>query len=278
MSNSASEDLERREAFIEQRLLELSSSVTSLRLQLQETQRLATLGTLAGVLAHEFRNALTPVINYAQLALRDTDPAFREKALGKILTNAGRASDLAEHVLDFSRSSDSQRGPIELIGLVREALACLGRDPAKDNVAVRIDVPDGLTIFGDSGPLLQVLVNLLLNAMQAMSGRSGELRIKAESQSGGRNVTLTIADTGVGIPQENLDSIFQPFFTTKTDASVGHRGTGLGLSVCRDIIVDHGGQILVESTPDAGSRFSVILPARNLPLRRLKKTAHPDNA
>lgn len=272
MSNSASENLERREAFIEQRLLELSSSVTSLRLQLQETQRLATLGTLASVLAHELRNALTPVINYAQLALRDADPAFREKALGKIITNASRASDLAEHVLDFSRGNDSQRGPVELIGLVREALACLGRDPAKDNVAVRIDVPDGLTIFGDSGPLLQVLVNLLLNAMQAMSGRRGELRIKAEPQPGGRNVTLTIADTGVGIPRKNLDSIFQPFFTTKTDATVGHRGTGLGLSVCRDIVVNHGGQIIVESTPDTGSRFSVILPTRNLPRRRLKKT------
>jgi signal transduction histidine kinase len=273
VSEQSREELARREAFIEQRLTELSGSVTSLRLQVQEAQRLATLGTLAGILAHEFRNALTPVLNYAQLALQDADPAFRDKALNKIMENAGRAASLAERVLDFSRGPDDDRGPVELIVLVREALACLGRDPAKDNVAVQLDVPDGLSVHGDRGQLLQVLVNILLNALQAMRGRRGELRIAATTQPGGRNAVLAISDTGMGIPPENIDRIFQPFFTTRTGGPEGTRGTGLGLSVCRDIVAEHGGQIRAESTPGEGSKFTLILPTRAMPQRRLRRTS-----
>jgi signal transduction histidine kinase len=272
VSDRAAEDFARREAFIEQRLTELSGSVASLRLQVQEAQRLATLGTLASVLAHEFRNALTPVLNYAQLAIKDGDAKFRKKALGKIIENAQRAASLAERVLDFSRGAASDRGPVELISLVREAISCLGRDPAKDNVAVRLEVADGLVAFGDRGQLLQVVVNLVLNALQAMKGRRGELRIAGAARCGGREVTLTICDTGVGIPPENLDRIFEPFFTTRQGEGDLPRGTGPGLSVCRDIITEHGGQVLAESTPGEGSRFTVVLPARSIPQRRLKKT------
>ena len=272
MSDPAGDEFARREAFIEQRLNELSGSVASLRLQVQGAQRLATLGTLAGVLAHELRNALTPVVNYAQLALQDADPAFRAKALEKILASANRAVALSEQVLDFSHGTDEARAPIEVIALVREALACLGRDPAKDNVAVRLEVPEKLRMYGNAGQLLQVLVNLILNALQAMTNVRGELRITAAAQPGGRNVVLSIADTGVGIRPEHLDAIFQPFFTARTQTD-GVRGTGLGLSVCRDIITEHGGRILVESAPGEGSKFTLVLPSRNIPKRRLKKSS-----
>lgn len=271
MSDPTQDELSRREAFIEQRLEELSGSVTSLRMQVQEAQRLATLGTLAGILAHEFRNALTPVVNYAKLALRDRDPAFREKALRKIQDSAERAGRLSERVLDFARGAGAEAGPVELLALVQEALACLGRDPAKDRIAVRLDVPAGLHAHGDRGQLLQVVVNLLLNAVQAMQGRRGELRITAAALPGARNVELSIADTGAGIAPEHLDRIFEPFFTTRQGAA-GEGGTGLGLSVCQDIITAHGGRILAESTPGAGSKFTLLLPARPMPVRRLKNT------
>jgi signal transduction histidine kinase len=145
--------------------------------------------------------------------------------------------------------------------LVDEVLLVLARDPQKDGIALRVQVQPGLNVHGDPVQLEQVLLNLLINARQAMLGsRNGSLTIKACRD--GEKVKIQIIDTGPGIPPQHLDKIFQPFFTTKRDPRKGeHKGTGLGLAICKDIVEHHDGTIEVTSEVGRGTTFTVLLPA-----------------
>ena len=137
----------------------------------------------------------------------------------------------------------------------------LARDPQKDGIALRVQVSEGLCVEGDGVQLEQVLLNLLINARQAMIGGGGSLTIKA-SATEQNEVKIQVIDTGPGIPQDLLPKIFQPFFTTKgTARKEESRGTGLGLAICKDIIEHHRGRIVVESRLGQGTTFNIYLPA-----------------
>ena len=147
---------------------------------------------------------------------------------------------------------------------MEETLLVLARDPQKDGIALRVQVQPGLTVNGDHVQLEQVLLNLLINARQAMLGRGGSITIKAQHTDAGE-LRLQVIDTGPGIPAKYLTKIFDPFFTTKGTTRKGEpKGTGLGLAICKEIIEHHKGRIEVQSELGKGSTFSVYLPAESV--------------
>jgi signal transduction histidine kinase len=235
-----------------------------LRHQLTESQRLATIGTIAAVIAHEFNNLLTPIVSYSQFALNSAesdapDMALIKKALSKSFQSSSKAGKICASMLALARG-ESSFADVSVQTLVDEVMLVLARDPQKDGIALRVQVQPELMVHGDAVQLEQVLLNLLINARQAMLGKGGSLTIKATADNG--KVKIQVIDTGPGIPAKLMDKIFQPFFTTKTaDSRKGEtKGTGLGLAICREIIQHHNGRIDVHSEVGKGTTFTIILP------------------
>jgi signal transduction histidine kinase len=238
----------------------------ALREQLNESQRLATIGTIAAVIAHEFNNLLTPIVSYSQFALQSAkgekpDMELICKALTKAFNSADKAGKICTAMLALARG-ESTSTRVSVQALVDETLMVLARDPQKDGIALRVQVQGDLWVGGDSVQLEQVLLNLLINARQAMIGsRGGSLTIKA-SATEDKKIRIQVTDTGPGIPENLMGKIFQPFFTTKgTVRKDEARGTGLGLAICKDIIEHHQGTITVESQVGQGTTFTIVLPA-----------------
>jgi signal transduction histidine kinase len=246
------------------RLGDMQQQLDGLREQLTESQRLATIGTIAAVIAHEFNNLLTPIVSYSQFALKSAqgetpDMELICKALSKAFASADKAGKICSAMLALARG-ESSGGNVAVQALVDETLMVLARDPQKDGIALRIQVQGDLWVHGDSVQLEQVLLNLLINARQAMLGKGGSLTLKAAAAEG-NEVRIQVIDTGPGIPENLLPKIFQPFFTTKgTTKKDEARGTGLGLAICKDIIEHHKGRITVESQVGQGTTFSIHLP------------------
>jgi signal transduction histidine kinase len=244
---------------------ETQRQLDALREQLTESQRLATIGTIAAVIAHEFNNLLTPIVSYSHYALQSAqgpkpDMELICKALSKAFASAEKAGKICTAMLGLARG-ESSFNQVRVQGLVDEALMVLARDPQKDGIALRVHIPADLCVTGDDVQLEQVLLNLMINARQAMIGKGGSLTIKA-SATEQNEVKIQVIDTGPGIPEHLMAKIFQPFFTTKgTTRKDESRGTGLGLAICKDIIEHHKGRIVVESQVGQGTTFNVYLPA-----------------
>ena len=234
-----------------------------LRDQLAESQRLATIGTIAAVIAHEFNNLLTPICSYSQYALASAesdnpDMALIRKALSKAFASSTKAGKICTSMLSLARG-ESSFGEVSVQRLVDEVLQVLAREPQKDGIALRVQVQPDLVVDGDPVQLEQVLLNLLINARQAMLGKGGSLTIKAAEDAG--QVKIQVIDTGMGIPAKILNKIFDPFFTTKDASKKGEvKGTGLGLAICREIIEHHRGRIEVSSEVGKGTTFTIFLP------------------
>jgi len=231
-----------------------------LRQQLLQAQRLSSVGALASSVAHEFNNILTTIINYAKLALKpDADATARTQALEKILKGSQRAATIINSMLGFARNTSTQRERVDLVAVVEEALVLCEKDLSKH--CIRVEKKYHGRPHADVVPaqVEQVLLNLIINARQAMP-RGGQLRLEVRENPRTKMVELKVADSGVGIPPDRLRLIFEPFYTTKEPDSNGHGGTGLGLSVCRQIIEQHQGRIRVESLVGKGSTFTVKLP------------------
>ena len=247
------------------RLEEMQRQLDDLREQLTESQRLATIGTIAAVIAHEFNNLLTPIVSYSQFALQSAesdkpDAELIKKALSKSFQGSTKAGRMCTSMLGLARG-ESSFGPVEIQRLVEETLLVLARDPQKDGIALRVQVQPGITVHGDHVQLEQVLLNLLINARQAMLGKGGSITIKAQRTDAG-DLRLQVIDTGPGIPEKYIARIFDPFFTTKGTTRKGEpKGTGLGLAICKEIIEHHKGRIEVQSELGRGSTFSIHLPA-----------------
>ena len=247
------------------RLAETQRQLDDLREQLTESQRLATIGTIAAVIAHEFNNLLTPIVSYSQYALQSAESAkpdaeLIKKALNKAFQSSTKAGRICTSMLGLARG-ESSFGNVEIQRLVEETLLVLARDPQKDGIALRVQVQPGLTVHGDHVQLEQVLLNLLINARQAMLGKGGSITIKAQRQDTGE-LRIQVVDTGPGIPEKYLHRIFDPFFTTKGTTRKGEpKGTGLGLAICKEIVEHHRGRIEVQSEVGKGSTFSIYLPA-----------------
>jgi signal transduction histidine kinase len=245
----------------------LQEQVALLTEKLAQAQRLTYLGELASTTSHEFNNILTTIINYAKMGLRHPDRETREKAFNKILTASTKAAKITGSILGMARRRSGGFEATDLKQLLEDALLLLEREMNKYHIAVEKyfrDVPQALV---NPGQIQQVLLNLLVNARQAMP-QGGRVILKLALDEAGEMVELTVRDTGVGIPPDVLPRIFEPFFTTKAgpDAS-GKGGTGLGLSMCRDVVEAHRGRIRVESAPGKGTAFILKLPlaARTTP-------------
>jgi signal transduction histidine kinase len=246
---------------------QMQSQLDSLREQLTESQRLATIGTIAAVIAHEFNNLLTPIVSYSQYALQSAesdkpDMELIKKALSKSFQSSSKAGKICTSMLSLARGQ-SVFGDVSVQLLVDEVLMVLARDPQKDGIALRVQIQPDLNVHGDPVQLEQVLLNLLINARQAMLGKGGSLTVKASKTEDGDEIRIQVIDTGPGIPEKLLPKIFQPFFTTKGTAKPGEsKGTGLGLAICKEIVEHHKGRIGVESEVGRGTTFTIHLPAK----------------
>ncbi|MFO0849191.1 MAG: ATP-binding protein [Gemmataceae bacterium] len=239
--------------------LAIASELDALRQQLLQAQRLSSVGELASSVAHEFNNILTTIINYAKMGVRGGTPAAQTQAFEKILRGGQRASAIVNSMLGFARNHSSHRETTDLVSLVEEVLLLTEKDLSKHRIQVDKRFHGRPTASVVPGQIEQILVNLVINARQAMPA-GGRLRVEVRENAAGDTAEIKIADTGCGIPPENLRQIFEPFFTTKQPDEYGRGGTGLGLSVCRQIIEQHHGRIRVESVVGKGSAFIVKLP------------------
>jgi len=253
--------IEQRQA-IHLRLSENEARIDALQEQLMAAQKLATMGTMACLVAHEFNNILLPMINYAELALRHQDDIkLMRKALTKTIKHGNRAAAVVQSMLGLVRNQAKDFQNVPLATMVAECFSSLARDFAKDKITVKINISDDLKVQVIPSQMQQVLVNLIVNARQAMLETGGILTIEARRKDDA-GVQIEISDTGCGIESSVVDKIFEPFFSTKTNASrPDQQGTGLGLSICKDIIENHNGSIKVSSQPKQGTRFTITLPA-----------------
>ena len=245
----------------------LEQQLAELKQQLIQAQRLTALGELVSTTTHEFNNVLMTIINYAQLGVRHKDQPTRDKAFEKILAAGQRAAKITNAVLGMARNRSASFEPTDVAKLVSESLVLLEREMSKYRVRVETQLSDVPEIMAVGNQIQQVLLNLLINARQAMPG-GGQILIRVERDELANTVDLVVRDSGNGIPPDKLTKIFDPYFSTKSgpDAS-GCGGTGLGLSACRNIIDLHHGRIRVESTVGKGTQFTIKLPiARNSPV------------
>jgi signal transduction histidine kinase len=240
---------------------ELRSTIESLTRQVIALQRISTLGVLAGGVFHELNNALTPILNYAKLGLRNPDQAYRERALSQIVEASLRAAEITRGMLGLSRIGNREhREAVDLATLVDEVALLVRKDLARYRVRLDVKTIGRPHARVNPAQIQQVVMNLLINARQAMSN-GGTVHLRLAPDSTGRLVELSVTDTGVGIAPKDLRRIFEPFYSTKSgpDAS-GQGGTGLGLAVCRDLVEAHRGRLRAESRLGQGSVFTVILP------------------
>jgi nitrogen-specific signal transduction histidine kinase len=257
-------DLDRAEA--ERHLLEI---------RLRESQKMESIGTLAGGVAHDFNNVLAAILGNVALARRDVaDDHPAQASLGLIQQAAARARSLVQQIMTFSRRSPQSRSVQALRPLVEESLALL-RSTLPASVEIEADLSDTpLWALVDAAQVQQVVLNLCTNAWQALPAQTGRVRVgldlrrpelapgtAAEADSGLAQACLRVCDNGIGMDAATRLRIFEPFFTTKP---VG-QGTGLGLAVVHGIVTASGGTISVDSQPGRGTCFEVCLPLAAVP-------------
>ena len=245
--------------------LNLQQQVEILKQQLAQAQRLTALGELVSTTTHEFNNVLMTILNYAKMGMRHKDAPTRDKCFEKILASANRAATITNTVLGMARNRTAGQEPTDLAKLVDDTLLLLEREMNKYRVVVERSYQPIPPAYVNGNQIQQVLLNLLINARQAMPS-GGRLWIKLLPDAENNMIDLVVRDNGCGIPADKLPRIFESFYTTKNgpDAS-GKGGTGLGLSMCRDIIEAHHGRIRVESTVGKGTAFTLKLPAAAKP-------------
>jgi PAS domain S-box-containing protein len=227
--------------------------------QLSQADKLSSIGLLAAGVAHEVNTPLAVISSYTQMLAKQLqgDPQ-KSGLLDKITRQTFRASEIVNNLLNFSRTSGTEFGDVDVNKVITDTLALLEHQFKIAKVQVHSDLTAGISpIQGNPGRLQQVFLNLFLNAKDAMPG-GGRLNV---ATSNGDTVSVRVSDTGSGIAPEHIQRIYDPFFTTKTAPKEGqNRGTGLGLSVTYGIIQEHAGKIRVESNPGAGTTFALDFP------------------
>lgn len=244
-------------------------SQAALQTQLSRTNKLESLGTLAGGVAHDFNNVLAAVLGYAEMARQSAaDDSRQARQLDQVLRAALRGKSLVERILSFSRSGARNATVFEVQPIIDEVLGLLAASLRHGVVLEsRFDAPD-LRLRGDPTQVFEAVMNLCTNAMQAMPD-GGTLTVSTQRYAvrdpqavshgqlaPGGYLALSVSDEGAGIAAEVMDHLFEPFFTTRKE----HAGTGLGLAVVHGIVSEFGGAIDVQSSPGAGARFTLYLP------------------
>lgn len=243
----------------------------TLRAELLQSQKMEAIGKLSGGIAHDFNNLLLPILGHCELLL-ENEPD-QDSPVHAIQKAAENAAALTRQLLAFSRKQVLRKEPVVLAKVVAEMRGILSRIIGED-VEVRTEIEEGMRpAFADPGQLGQILLNLVVNARDAMKG-GGQLTIATRTASdlespGADSVAIDVIDTGCGIEQSKLGSIFEPFYSSK-----GADGTGLGLSVVKGIVEQHGGSVRVASTLGEGTTFTIILPASD-PIKVKAPAASP---
>jgi signal transduction histidine kinase len=221
--------------------------------QLRRADRLSALGELSAGMAHEIRNPLGSIRGTAEILQDGIDPADPKAEFARILVKeVDRLNRVVQDFLDFARTPEPTQRCVDLAEALREVLV-LTRQPAlKNGVTVACAVDGPLQLAGNAEQLKQACLNIILNALQAMPG-GGTLTISAQITTG--EIALRFVDSGPGIPAEDLQKIFNPFYTTKRE------GTGLGLAITQRIVTAHGGRLEVASRVGTGTTFTIVLPA-----------------
>jgi len=229
--------------------------------QLLQSEKLAAMGRLTSQLAHELNNPLYGIMNTLELMKTEIPPANkRRKLLDMALSECMRLTDMLRKTLSFSKPDQEERCTVDINTILDEILLLHDKQLREIDIKLKTGLAEGLNpVMASKNQLRQVFLNLISNAKDAMP-EGGELAISTHGN--GKQIRIQVADTGMGIKAENLDKIFETFFTTKTDSV---KGVGLGLSVCYGFIKDHGGDIQVESQPGVGTTFTVILPVSEVP-------------
>lgn len=222
------------------------------REEMLRRERMAQLGELGAVLAHEIRNPLAGIKGYAQLLQEQTRGTSAAFGLEMIVTETLRLEELVNTLMTYCRQESLSRQEVDLGVLLDYCRRLIQPEADAGGVAIYEQIPDNVMIVASHNAMEQVLLNICKNALQAMPD-GGELRMEARQVRD--QAVVTITDTGPGIPAEERERIFEPFHTTRP------RGTGLGLAVCRKIVEEHGGTVTADSEPGRGARFTVILPA-----------------
>ncbi len=229
--------------------------------QLNQAQQSAVVGRLASAIAHEIRNPL----NYINLTLDHLRNAFApedekkretfERLAVQLKKEVARINSRISEFLNYTRPAKLELRPLDLHATAEDAMRLVEVQASENGIATSIeqrgDVP---RVLGDAESLRSVLTNLYINALQAIDGQRGSLTVRLSSEDGGRSARVEVADTGAGIPPENISHLFEPYFSTK------ETGTGLGLAIVKKAIDDHGGTIEVQSEPGGGTTFTITLP------------------
>ncbi|MDG1874645.1 MAG: ATP-binding protein [Mariniblastus sp.] len=239
---------------------QLQDEITALKKRLDQSQRMTALGELVSTTTHEFNNVLMTIINYAKMGMRHEDKETRDKAFAKINKAGMRASKITNAVLGMARNRSEHFELTDVAKLIDESMVLLEREMQKYRISVDMQIDDVPEISAIGNQIQQVLMNLLINARQAMS-EGGQLVIKLQQNTANHTVDLSIRDYGPGIPQDKLRRIFDPYYTTKSGPDeTGKGGTGVGLATCKNIIEAHGGKIRVESSVGKGTNFTLMFP------------------
>ena len=245
-------------------VLEDVTARNSLEEQLQQREKLSSIGLLAAGVAHEVNTPLTGVSSYTQMLLgmlSENDP--KHALLQKVRTQAERATNIVNNLLNFSRTgSATEFGQLDMKRVLDDTLQLLEPQLRRNQIEIvrRYD-PDAPAVYGNAGKLQQVFTNLILNARDAIP-EGGRITLATSGSEDG-SITVEVSDTGIGIAPENVAKIYDPFYTTK---GVG-RGTGLGLAVSYGIVQEHTGHISVESIPGRGTTFRITLPTARIRAR-----------
>jgi signal transduction histidine kinase len=249
--NQMATEIRRKTGELEQANQKLSTSYE----QLLQADKMATLGLMAGTVAHDIANPLSLISGHADLLIRTRQPDDRiRESCETIKQGVDKIERLISSIRNFSRKSAGQRLPVDVRRPIEEALLLVSKALTTANIQVVKEYGEGsLLVPGDANQLEQVFMNLIQNAAQAMP-KGGQLTIRAKAA--GDQVEVSISDTGCGIPEEHLGRIFDSFFSTK-----GEKGTGLGLAICKRIVEEHGGKVEARSQVGAGTTMRVALPA-----------------
>jgi C4-dicarboxylate-specific signal transduction histidine kinase len=269
----AKAEIQRVNEELEQRVVERTSQLTAasealrkVQAQLAQVTRMTTLGEVTASFAHELNQPLGAIVNNANACLgllsstRHDLEVVRE-ALGDIVSDAERASAIIERVRGLAKGTPAEKVQLRLVDLMDDVLVLAAAESAARHVAIRHEVAaDVPIVLGDRVQLLQVLLNLVVNSMDAMSTvneseRRLEIRACSDTRSGSRATRVSVQDWGIGLDAEQMERLFEPFYTTKP------HGMGLGLAISRSIIEAHGGRLWAESNGGPGATFSFSLPA-----------------
>jgi len=237
------------------------TELNRLEQQVMQSEKLAAMGQMMAGVAHELNNPLTAILAVSDMLREHSEDPSHRRQLELMHQQARRAADIVQDLLSFARPPAPRKGRVQLAEVLRRALHLHEYSLRRNNVAVDFLPEKGIPdVLGDSNQLIQVFLNLVVNAEQAIREvrEAGTIRVRmGRGAAGDPNVWASIQDDGPGVPEEILEKIFDPFFTTKRPG----RGTGLGLSISLAIVREHGGDIQVQAPPGGGSVFLVTLPA-----------------